>query len=273
MRTIAAARVEGHDDRLRACEAAFLGLARVGDLRGLRRATARFRNLARADGREPRVPDGLHLSRSFDARTVLSGEFGDAAAETITNALHRFMDPPSDDDLRPRSQRMTDALVRICQVAVAHTDGAGRGVADANLVIDWPTVTAGTSGRCDGEFTGPIHPDDIRRLLCDCSISRIVTGPASEPLDVGRSRRTIPPPMRRVLVARDDGCRYPGCDRPPGWCDAHHVVHWIEGGPTSVDNLVLLCDRHHHVVHQPGWAVTFDGRDLHVYRPDGREVP
>ena len=82
----------------------------------------------------------------------------------------------------------------------------------------------------------------------------------------------MPPPLRRALVVRDDGCRYPGCNRPPGWCDAHHVTHWVDGGPTAVDNLVLLCDRHHHVVHEPGWQLEFDGHDLRVLRPDGTEV-
>lgn len=124
-------------------------------------------------------------------------------------------------------------------------------------------------GRNDGEFTGPIHPQDIERLLCDSTISRIVTGPDSLPLDAGRTRRTVPPALRRALVVRDHGCRFPGCNRPPGWCEAHHTKHWIHGGTTERDNLILFCDHHHHVVHQPGWIAEFDGRDLRVIRPDG----
>jgi hypothetical protein len=141
-----------------------------------------------------------------------------------------------------------------------------------SLVVDWPTLTRNQLGRCDGAFTGPVHPDDVRRLLCDCTVSRIVTGPAGEPLDVGRTRRTIPPALRRALAARDDGCRYPGCNKPPGWADAHHVVHWTNGGPTSIGNLVLLCDRHHHQIHEPGWTVKWDGSRFRVLRPDGTEV-
>ena len=66
----------------------------------------------------------------------------------------------------------------------------------------------------------------------------------------------MPRPLFHALVLRDRHCRYPGCDRPPTWCQAHHVHHWRHGGPTSLDNTVLLCDRHHHLIHQPGWHTT-----------------
>ena len=275
MRTIVAARVPGRDDRYVDCEEVFLNLARAGDVRNLQRATAHFRNLARADGSEPRVPDGLHLSRTYAQRTVLSAEFGDAAAETVTTALHAYADPPEPDDPRPLSERSAAAFVRICEVALERLESGEPGErprAQVSYVVDGATLTAGTLGRCDGAFTGPVHPDDMREVLCDSSVARVVTGPASEPLDVGRSRRTVPPPLRRAIVVRDQGCRYPGCNRPPGWCDAHHVTHWVDGGPTAADNLVLLCDRHHHVVHEPGWQVKFDGIELRVLRPDGPEV-
>jgi hypothetical protein len=272
VRTIAAARVDGHDDRLQACEHVLLGFARADDTRNLRRAAAHFRNLARADGREPRVPNGLHVSRTFANRTVVSGEFGDAAAETITTALHAYTDPPTDEDSRPLSQRYADAFVRVCQVALHHLGDTGRPAAHVSAVVDWATLTRGQLGRCDGAFTGPVHPDDVRRWLCDSTVSRIVTGPTGEPLDVGRSRRTIPAALRRALVARDGGCRFPGCNRPPGWTDAHHVVHWVDGGVTALGNLVLLCDRHHHLIHEPGWTVKWDGSRFRVLRPDGTEL-
>ena len=121
-------------------------------------------------------------------------------------------------------------------------------------------------GRLDGEFTGPIHPRDIERLLCDCDISRIVTGPDSLPLDVGRMRRNPTPAMRRALVERDGGCRWPGCDRPAGFCDAHHVEPWQHGGETKLTNLVLLCSHHHHVTHKPGLVD-------HLRRHDPRSPP
>jgi hypothetical protein len=185
-RTIAAARVEGHDHRFAECESVFLGFARGGDLRSLGRATAHFRNLARADGREPRVPDGLHCSRTYANRTVVTGEFGDLAAETITTALHAYTDPPSETDPQPLSQRSATAFVRICEAALAHLGSDDRPSAHVTAVFDWTTLTSGSLGRCDAGFTGPIHPDDVRRLLCDCTAARVVTGPAGEILENGR---------------------------------------------------------------------------------------
>jgi hypothetical protein len=185
--------------------------------------------------------------------------------------VHAYTDAPSADDHRTAAQRRAAALVRICEVALAHIDDDRRPVAQVSVVLDWTTLVGG-DGRHDGAFTGPIHPTDVERLLCDCDVARIVTGPNSLPLDAGRARRTAPPAIRRAVVARDGGCRFPGCDRPPGWCEAHHVKHWIDHGPTSLANLVLLCDRHHHVVHQPGWVLRFDGADVTVWRPDGTEL-
>jgi hypothetical protein len=121
----------------------------------------------------------------------------------------------------------------------------------------------------DGEFTGPLHPQDVERLLCDSTISRIITGPDSLPINVGRAHRTPPPALRRAIVARDQGCRFPGCNRLPGWCDAHHVIPWKPDGRTDRDNLILLCDHHHKVVHTRGWNITFDGHTLTATRPDG----
>jgi hypothetical protein len=270
-RWIAGARVPDHDDLLLACEPALLGLARSGDLGALRRAAAHFRNLARADSTPPGVHDGLYLSKAYSGTHVLSAELSDLAAETVATALHAYTDPPTRDDTRTPAKRRADALVRICDVALEHRD-AGHAPSHATVVVDWSTLTSRRLGRLDGEFTGPIHPADVERLLCDCRVSRVVSGPDSLPLDAGRTTRSIPPAIRRALAVRDQGCRHPGCDRPPGWCDAHHVAHWTHGGQTNLDNLVLLCDRHHQVVHQPGWTTKFDGHTYAVYRPDGTEI-
>ena len=142
----------------------------------------------------------------------------------------------------------------------------------ASVVIDWTTLTGEQWGRMDGQYTGTLHPSDVERLLCDCSVSRVVTGQDGLPLDVGRSRRTIPPQLRRALRVRDEGCRYPGCTRPHGWTRAHHVIHWKDGGHTNLINLISLCDHHHHVVHLPGWNAKFDGHTFTVTRPDGTVV-
>jgi hypothetical protein len=142
----------------------------------------------------------------------------------------------------------------------------------AMIVIDWQTLTGEQWGRLDGQYTGTLHPSDVDRMLCDCTVSRVITGQDGLPLDVGRSRRTIPPQLDRARQVRDGGCRYPGCNRPHGWTQAHHVIHWKDGGPTAITNIVSLCDHHHHVVHLPGWTATFDGHTLTVDKPDGTRV-
>ena len=81
-----------------------------------------------------------------------------------------------------------------------------------------------------------ISAGDARRMACDCKVIPVVLGGDSEPLDLGRAQRTVPMGIRRALVARDRGCAFPGCDRPPGLCEAHHCQHWIDGGETSVHN-------------------------------------
>jgi hypothetical protein len=269
VRMITAARVNGHDDTYVNCERMFLDLARRHDLRSLRRATAHFRRIALADGTEPSVHDGLHVSKLMDGRTAISGDLSDVAAETVTTALHAYTDPPDDQLPKTTSRRYAEALVRICEVALGATGTPERARAQVSIVVDWKTLVDRQPGRLDGEFTGPIHPRDIELLLCDCDISRIVTGPDSLPLDVGRMRRNPSPAMRRALVERDGGCRWPGCDRPAGFCDAHHVVPWHQGGATKLTNLVLLCSHHHHVTHKPGWSMAFDGTTLEIDRPDG----
>jgi 5-methylcytosine-specific restriction endonuclease McrA len=75
------------------------------------------------------------------------------------------------------------------------------------------------------------------------------------PLSVGRATRIIPAHIRTALRLRDDGCRFPGCDRPPAWTDGHHVIHWSDGGPTELDDLVSLCRPHHRAMHEQGWRI------------------
>jgi hypothetical protein len=100
--------------------------------------------------------------------------------------------------------------------------------------------------------------ETVRRVACDASVSRVEVGAAGEPVNVGRASRTIPSALRRALVVRDGGCRFPGCDRPPEWTDGHHVRHWADGGETTLQNLVLLCRRHHRAVHEGRWRVAVE---------------
>ena len=107
-----------------------------------------------------------------------------------------------------------------------------------------------------------------RRLACDASVVKMCHSADGAVLDVGRKTRTIPPSIRRALAARDTSRRFPGCTSRR--CDAHHVHHWADGGATSLDNLVLLCRRHHRAIHEGGFGVVrgLDGA-LNFLRPDG----
>lgn len=83
----------------------------------------------------------------------------------------------------------------------------------------------------------------------------MVLGGDSQPLDVGSSQRTAPIAIRRALVVRDRGCAFPSCTRAPGWTGAHHIRHWADGGPTEIDNMVLLRRMHHGIIHRSEWEV------------------
>ena len=107
-----------------------------------------------------------------------------------------------------------------------------------------------------------LSAEAARRVACDARVLPVVLGQAGEPLDVGRASYTVPAGLRRALVARDRGCAFPGCDRPPTWCHAHHITHWSHGGATALGNLVLLCAHHHRVVHHQEWDVRI-GEDGH----------
>ena len=113
-----------------------------------------------------------------------------------------------------------------------------------------------------------------RRIACDAGRVVMTHGPDGSVLDVGRKTRTVPPAIRRALDHRDGGCRFPGCGLR--FCDAHHIKHWADGGETRLDNLVLLCRRHHRAVHEEGFGVEMvKGADgsLRFYWPDGQLFP
>ena len=135
-----------------------------------------------------------------------------------------------------------------------------------------PSAPAGGSQTVLDE-AGGIHvsAETARRLACDAATVTMRHGPGGEILDVGRRTRTISPALRRALTARDRRCRFPGCGNRR--VDAHHIRHWADGGPTALDNLVLLCRRHHRAVHEEGFRVTMDADgDLRFAHPDGRPL-
>jgi hypothetical protein len=105
----------------------------------------------------------------------------------------------------------------------------------------------------------------VRRMACDAKIIPAVLGSNGLPLDIGRTTRTIPPQIRTALNLRDKGCRFPGCDRPPSFCDAHHVDEWGKGGKTALEDLVLQCRTHHVDYHKGRFKITRDGKGGFIF--------
>jgi hypothetical protein len=192
-----------------------------------------------------------------------------------------------EQDRRAPCQRRADALGEVCRQWLDRPDRgdvAGQrphvsvvvGIEDLRGASEEPDAqrAAGLQGvpgtGSSWEEAGPLGPQTARRLTCDAGITRVVMAGRSEPLDVGRRTAVVPPAIRRAVVIRDAGCRFPGCGRPQSWCDAHHAQHWADGGATSVANLVLLCRRHHRMVHEEGaFSLEMTGGRPVFRRPDG----
>jgi hypothetical protein len=161
---------------------------------------------------------------------------------------------------------MWDALVEAArllagQQVLPQSHGAVPRVA---VTIDWEALRAGVGeGVLDtGES---LSAAAVRRLACDAEVLPFVLGSTSQLLDVGRASRLITLGLWLALLVRDRHCAFPGCGRAPIGCDAHHIVHWADGGATALHNLVLLCRTHHTMMHTTGWEIRLNGEDE---RPD-----
>jgi hypothetical protein len=172
--------------------------------------------------------------------------------------------PPADGDNRSTPARRADVLLDILN-----------GASDRpNLIVHVSAATLasrepGISETGNGTF---LTADEIKRLACDANLTRVVFGPDSQPLDVGRTKRLVTPALRVAVVSRDLHCIFPGCDRPASWGDIHHLIPWSEGGPTSLDNLVMFCRHHHTLIHEGGWRLEGTPGHLSFYRPDGSQL-
>lgn len=167
-------------------------------------------------------------------------------------------------DERTPGQRRVDALVELCRVQAADVSQRGSdtgsragGAANAQVIVTMrleDLVRQLGSGVDD--HGNPLTPGQVRRLACGARIIPAVLGSSSAPLDLGRAVRTATPAQVTALRLRDGGCTFDGCDRPASWCEAHHLRHWLDYGPTDLENLALLCSRHHTIVHQQGYSGT-----------------
>ncbi len=172
-------------------------------------------------------------------------------------------------DPRDRSRRSADALVDVCAFFNANHDRPGkkRQRPHVEMHVDAGTLADRPLGwTTDGTIIDHLT---VETLLCDCVIHR-VTRSDNAVLSYGRATYTVPVDLFRATAARDGGCRFPGCDRNVAWCDAHHIHYWRHLGLTELENLVLLCNRHHHLVHRLDLQLKLlPNADLEVSYPDG----
>ncbi|WP_204032872.1 HNH endonuclease signature motif containing protein, partial [Micromonospora qiuiae] len=206
----------------------------------------------------------LTLSDLRDGRTRLAGSLDAETAALLRAAIEPLTAPSGPDDSRSPGQRRHDALGDVCRLALRADELPEHGGDAAQVVVTAAyDVLAGRLGPGTLDSGQTLTPAAVRRLACDAAVLPAVLGGASQVLDVGRQRRLFTGPLRRALVLRDGGCAFPGCDRPPRWCEGHHVRHWSDGGPTSLANAVLLCRHHHRQVHHHGWQVRLARGDGH----------
>jgi hypothetical protein len=167
------------------------------------------------------------------------------------------------------SAQQADALVTMANAYLTGQREASTASSENYQV----TVHVDRSALTDGQGRSGLPIESVRRLCCDGETVVIVEDEEGEPLNVGRKTRTVPTAIKRALWSRDKGCVFPGC-RNKRFVDAHHIQHWSAGGETSLDNLLLLCTRHHRLVHEGGFAIAKDYLDRWYFkRPDGQAVP
>jgi len=194
----------------------------------------------------------LHVSRTLGGMVRMDAELDPEGGEIVITALRSLVEPANLDpsDTRSHAQRRADALVDLCadHLTNGNTPIAGGFRPQVTLTVG-TQVLQGDPGSPSTLGEAIVTPETARRVACDAQVTRVATH-SDAVLDVGRATRTIPAAIRRALIARDGGCTHPGCNRPHRWCDAHHIVHWADGGPTSLGNLRLLCRRHHRMAHE-----------------------
>jgi hypothetical protein len=266
----------------------------------LERLCRRFRRLiddGAIPGLEP-IPDPACDPRGVRLRTTDAGHMrievtldpSDAALvlaaiDRVRDELRAVTAPTSDVSAEtsgrngklPAPGRL-DALVAMAERTLAPAPQVdGDTASDHHLhqvVVHVDQAVLGPDGARDAYLDDGtrVSAETFRRASCDSALVAATTGEAGEVLDVGRKTRTVPAAIRRALWSRDRGCRFPMCTNRR-FVHAHHVTHWAHGGPTRLDNLVLLCGFHHRLLHEGGFAMSLTpDRTARFFTPAGREI-
>jgi len=209
----------------------------------------------------------LNLYTADDGVVLIKGILDKVGGAALKAALEPLARRTGKDDDRNHEQRLADALTEA-------VTGQPNQRPHLQVTTSFETLLGLTGApAAEMEFSLPISAKAVERLACDCTITRILLGSDSTVIDVGRAKRVISGPQRKALRVRDQGCVWPGCDRPASFTSGYHLAHWIHGGSTDLHNLVLLCYRHHWMVHEGGWQIvrTDDGRMLTIPPATGFE--
>jgi hypothetical protein len=269
-------------------EDALLAIAEHGTAAHVERLVRAYRSCQEAEqlSREQRQQQNRRVSFRYDddGSLILTCHLPAEAGARVMKALDVAVDAlpvyaadvpaGTPKQVVPYSQRRADALDAIAESFLAHkmveSPGADRHEIVVHVAAE--TLRSGVSGCCEIEHGPAIAAETARRFACDASLYAVIEDADGEPMNVGRKTRNISAPLRRLLVARDKGCRFPGCSQAR-YLDAHHIKHWANGGETRPSNLVSLCRFHHRAVHEGGFKVrVLDDGAVKFVRPDGSLV-
>jgi hypothetical protein len=242
----------------------------AGDIRRLKPVLEHYLD---PDGVEPREEAAKRkrsalLRPNGDGTTTLKWTDTDEQMARLQAALEPLSAPrpgvDGEPDRRDAAVRRADALADLVELVLRHGDLPTSHGTRPHLIITVTEQTLFGDGKGLGVTATGEHLSAaaVRRNACDADLTAIRLDTTGVPLSMGRSRRTVSPQQWQALVVRDRGCVFPNCDRPAAWCDAHHLRHWTDQGPTDLQNLALLCGRHHEAIHHAGWDIEMaaDGR-------------
>jgi len=259
-------------------EAFLLGKARDLDVWGLTRAVRYWGYRVDPDADDKQYQDNagsyeLRIADTLDGGDV-QGLLSPETTELVRTALRAVTGVPAAGDRRSTAQRNHDALGALARFFLDSAGCAGKVRPHLNVTVAFETLVAaaGQVGVDPATFTETGHPIPravLERIGCDSEVTRIVFGPDSQPLDVGRTQRVVTPAQRKAVIARDRTCRGPGCHAPPRLCEVHHLHWWTRGGHTTVDNSALLCWRCHDWVHTHNVTITQHNGTFTYTHPDG----
>ena len=197
-------------------------------------------------------PNELTFGTTLDDVTHGTFRLNEAAGIEFDKAIQNAVTHGGASETRSLAERQGDAMFDIAAFFNKNHSGneRPRNLPNVTLSADASTVVTDSPEGVNVDTQRPMSPACTATYLCDCRIHVILRDANGAPDSFGRTTYTVPRRLFRQIAGRDGGCRYPGCDRPVKWTDAHHIHYWEHGGNTDYHNLLLLCSRHHHHVHQ-----------------------